>query len=43
MEYIRLTKDNMAGLKMLHLGYKREIGNVSVIRLHYSAWKFARV
>ena len=26
MEYVRVTKDNMAGLKMLQLGYKQEIG-----------------
>ena len=26
MEYIRVTKDNMAELKMLQLGYKQEIG-----------------
>lgn len=26
MEYIRLTKDNMVGLKVLQLGYKQEIG-----------------
>lgn len=26
MDYIRVTKDNMVGLKALHLGYKYEIG-----------------
>ena len=26
MEYIRVTTDHMAGLKMLQLGYKQEIG-----------------
>ena len=26
MEYIRVTRDNMAELKMLQLGYKQEIG-----------------
>lgn len=26
MEYIRVTKDNMVGLKVLQLGYKQEIG-----------------
>ena len=26
MEYIRITRDNMAGLKVLQLGYKQEIG-----------------
>lgn len=26
MEYIRITNDNMDGLKALHIGYKQEIG-----------------
>lgn len=26
MEYIRITNGNMDGLKVLHLGYKQEIG-----------------
>ncbi len=26
MEYIRITNDDMAGLKVLHIGYKQEIG-----------------
>ena len=26
MEYIRITNDNMDGLKVLHTGYKQEIG-----------------